>query len=93
MNRRSFISLMFGLGLISQRTTLKTPVNESKEQYIEVSGSGYARQLYTRNLSTKDSARFVEVLLNPPKPNRHLQRAAVKHKELVRKRNPIYTGF
>ena len=36
------------------------------------------------NLSARDSARFVEVLLNPPKPNKHLQKAAAKHKELVR---------
>ena len=36
------------------------------------------------NLSARDSARFVEVLLNPPKPNKHLQRAASRHKKLIR---------
>lgn len=34
-------------------------------------------------LSSKDSARFVEALLNPQAPNERLKRAAERHKEIV----------
>ena len=34
-------------------------------------------------LSVRDSARFADLLLNPPEPNRHLVRAARRHDELI----------
>jgi uncharacterized protein (DUF1778 family) len=34
-------------------------------------------------LSARDSASFVEALLNPPAPNKRLKRAAARHKELI----------
>jgi len=35
-------------------------------------------------LSAKDSARFVEALVNPPAPRERLKRAARRHKELIK---------
>lgn len=37
-------------------------------------------------LSSRDSARFIETLLNPPAPNEHLKRAAVRHKKVITSR-------
>lgn len=34
-------------------------------------------------LSARDSALFVEILLNPPAPNDHLKRAAARHKKVI----------
>lgn len=38
------------------------------------------------SLSVSDSVRFVEALMNPPSPNERLQRAAERHKELIKNR-------
>ncbi len=35
------------------------------------------------SLSTMDSTRFAEALLNPPAPNKRLKQAAVQHKVLI----------
>lgn len=61
------------------RTVSDFVIEHAREAAVDV----IERHSHIR-LSARDSARFVELLLNPPAPHEKLKRAAHRHKALIK---------
>jgi uncharacterized protein (DUF1778 family) len=73
--------------LIQQAAVLEgRSVSDFVVDHAQEAARGVLERHNNISLSVSDSVRFVEALMNPPAPNERLQRAAKRHKELIKNR-------